>query len=235
MGGHRTRDRRRPDIRRERALAEAGVRPVAGIDEAGRGPLAGPVCAAAAVLDLARVPTGLDDSKRLAAPRREALFDEILATARATAIAFASPAEIDAVNIRSATHLAMRRALAALSIAPTYILVDGNDMPEGLACAGETIVGGDGTSASIAAASILAKIARDRLMRLADSAHPAYGFARHVGYPTRAHLAALATHGACPLHRRSFAPVARLLSPAPDREPEAAALSEKSTVRGGQP
>ena len=218
-----------PDARRERALAEAGVWPVAGIDEAGRGPLAGPVCAAAVILDLGRVPDGLDDSKRLPASRREALFDEIVGSAAAVAVAFASSREIDSLNIRLATHAAMRRALAGLSLPPRRVLIDGSDLPAGLACAGETIVGGDGLCSSIAAASILAKVARDRLMRRAGAAHPLYGFARHAGYPTPVHLAALAEHGCCPLHRRSFAPVRRCL------HHEAAALSEKSTAPGGQP
>ena len=228
-----TRDRRatrnvgRPGIERERALAEAGVWPVAGVDEAGRGPLAGPVCAAAVVLDLARVPDGLDASKRLAPHRRETLFAEIMDNAAAVAVAFVSAGEIDATDIRRATHLAMRRASAALSLAPTHLLVDGNDLPVALPCPGGTIVGGDRLCASIAAASIVAKVCRDRLMRLAHRTHPAYGFARHVGYPTPAHLAALAAHGPCPLHRRSFAPVRRLAVPP--------ALSEKNTAPVGQP
>ncbi len=202
----------RPHLERERALARRGIWPVAGVDEAGRGPLAGPVCAAAVILDLARVPEGVNDSKLLAAARREALFDEIATTAVAIAVAFASVAEIDGMNIRRATHAAMRRAVAALSTVPVHVLVDGNDLPAGLACAGETIVGGDRVSASVAAASIVAKVARDRMMRRACALVPAYGFSRHAGYPTPEHLAALAAHGPCALHRRSFAPVRILLA-----------------------
>ena len=184
-----------------------GTWPVAGIDEVGRGPLAGPVCAAAVILDPARMPKGLDDSKRIAPDRRDELYDRIMEKAVSVSVAFASVAEIDAINIRQATLTAMRRALAALAVVPTYVLVDGNDLPPCLICEGETLVKGDASSASIAAASIVAKVARDRLMRRVCAIHPAYGFSRHVGYATRGHLAALAKHGPCSFHRRTFAPV----------------------------
>ena len=194
-------------FRRERALMRRGTWPIAGIDEVGRGPLAGPVCAAAVILDPARVPKGLDDSKRLTAECREELHDRILDTALGVTVAFASVAEIDTLNIRQATLAAMRRALAALAVLPSYVLVDGNDLPPCLVCAGETLIKGDATSASIAAASIVAKVSRDRLMRRLCAFYPHYGFSRHVGYATRDHLAALAKHGPCDAHRRTFAPV----------------------------
>ena len=181
--------------------------PVCGVDEAGRGPWAGPVCAAAVILDPARVPKGLDDSKRLSAERREELHDAILHKAVSVSVAFASVGEIDTINIRQATLAAMRRALAALAVVPAYVLVDGNDLPPCLICEGETLVKGDSTSASIAAASIVAKVTRDRLMRRLCERHPAYGFSRHVGYGTREHLAALAAYGPCPAHRMTFAPL----------------------------
>ncbi len=189
-----------------------GTGPVAGIDEVGRGPLAGPVGAAAVVLAPARVPKDLNDSKQLSADVREALYDQIMERALSVGVAFASAAEIDAINIRQATHLAMRRALAGLSTVPGYVLVDGNDLPSCLICEGETLIKGDSSSASIAAASIVAKVTRDRLMRRLCVVHPAYGFSRHVGYPTREHLAALAHHGACGFHRMSFAPIRALAS-----------------------
>ena len=196
-----------PHFRRERTLIRKGATLVAGMDEVGRGPLAGPVCAAAVVLERARIPSGLDDSKKLASERREALYEDILDRALCVGVAFASPAEIDRINIRQATHLAMRRALAGLSTVPDYVLVDGNDLPPCLVCKGETLVKGDASSASIAAASIVAKVTRDRLMRRLCAQHPVYGFSRHVGYPTRDHLAALASHGACAFHRMTFAPL----------------------------
>ena len=200
-------------FRLERRLLRRGTWPVAGLDEVGRGPLAGPVCAAAVILDPARVPKGLDDSKQIPGERREDLYDIILAHAVGVGVAFSSVAEIDTLNIRQATLAAMRRALAALAIVPAYVLVDGNDLPPCLICAGETLIKGDARSASIAAASIVAKVTRDRLMRRLCKLHPAYGFSRHVGYGTREHLAALATHGPCVAHRRTFAPV-RVLLPA---------------------
>lgn len=197
----------KPHFRTERALLRRGTWPVAGMDEVGRGPLAGPVCAAAVILDPARVPKRLDDSKLLGKAEREVLYDDIMARAVCVSVAYASAAEIDAINIRQATLAAMRRALAGLATLPAYVLVDGNDLPPCLVCEGETLIKGDGTSASIAAASIIAKVTRDRLMARVCSAHPGYGFAQHVGYATKAHLAALVEHGPCPIHRLSFAPV----------------------------
>ena len=195
----------KPHFRLERTLMRRGTWPVAGMDEVGRGPLAGPVCAAAVILDPARIPRGLDDSKLLPAEIREHLHDEIVDKAISVSVAFASAAEIDVINIRQATLTAMRRALAALAIVPAYVLVDGNDLPPCLICEGETLIKGDATSASIAAASIVAKVTRDRLMRRLCVLHPVYGFSRHVGYATRDHLAALAENGPCAFHRMTFA------------------------------
>lgn len=200
----------KPDFRLERQLARRGVWPVAGVDEAGRGPLAGPVAAAAVILDPQNLPRGVNDSKLLTPDAREKLFDAIMARAVAVAIGFATAAEIDAVNIRQATFLAMRRALGGLAARPAYALIDGNDLAPGLCCAGETIVKGDGAILSIAAASIIAKVARDRLMRRLCAIHPAYGFSQHAGYATPAHLAAIAAHGPCPYHRLSFSPFRQL-------------------------
>lgn len=194
----------RPHLRFERRIIEKGLTPVAGVDEAGRGPLAGPVAAAAVILNPKRVPKGLADSKELSAEIREQLFEEIVAKAEAVSVAFASPAEIDAVNIRQATFLAMRRALAGLAVLPAYVLIDGNDLPPCLVCEGETIIKGDATSASIAAASIVAKVSRDRLMRRLCRLYPRYGFSRHMGYATRDHIDAITAHGPSPHHRMSF-------------------------------
>ena len=184
---------------------------IAGIDEAGRGPLAGPVVAAAVILDPARPIAGLNDSKKLSGKRREALAGEIRARALAWAVAEASVEEIDRLNILQATFLAMQRAVAALQVPAERALVDGNRCPK-LAIPVEAVVKGDGKIASIAAASILAKTVRDAGMTALHAAYPQYGFDRHMGYPTPAHFAALAAHGASPVHRRSFAPVARQLS-----------------------
>ena len=195
-----------PTFRLERALLRQGVWPIAGIDEAGRGPLAGPVAAAAVILDPKNIPKGLNDSKLLAPDVREALYEDIVARAIGVSVSFASAAEIDAINIRQATFAAMRRALAALAVLPSHVLIDGNDLPPCLVCKGETLVKGDAKSASIAAASIVAKVTRDRLMRRLCTVHPVYGFSRHAGYATRAHLAAIAEHGPSPYHRLTFAP-----------------------------
>lgn len=184
---------------------------VAGVDEAGRGPLAGPVVAAAVILDPRRPIAGLADSKRLTARRRERLFDEICAQALCCAVAEASVAEIDRLNILQATLLAMRRAVAGLRLSPAKVLVDGNRLPV-LPMRAEAVVGGDATVAAISAASILAKVHRDRWCVAVDAAWPQYGFAAHKGYGTAAHLAALRAHGACEHHRRSFAPVAAALA-----------------------
>jgi ribonuclease HII len=183
---------------------------VCGIDEAGRGPLAGPVVAAAVILDPDNPIAGLNDSKKLSARRRERLALEIRAKALAWAVAEASVEEIDRINILQASLLAMQRAVERLSVRPSHALVDGNRCPE-LACTSEAIIGGDGKVASIAAASILAKTVRDAGMLELHVQYPDYGFDRHMGYPTAVHLKALCEHGVTPAHRRSYAPVARLL------------------------
>ncbi|QFR31647.1 ribonuclease HII [Ancylobacter sp. TS-1] len=204
--------RTKPDFALERAAWKAGDVPVAGVDEVGRGPWAGPVVACAVVLDPARVPDGLDDSKRLSAAQRERLFEAICATAEVS-LAFAPPARIDGHNIRQATLWALSRAVAGLPKAPRLVLVDGNDVPP-VPCAARTIVGGDGLVASIAAASIVAKVTRDRLMASLGAAHPGYGFERHMGYGTPEHQAALAQLGVCRHHRTSFAPIRARLAAA---------------------
>lgn len=183
---------------------------VAGVDEAGRGPLAGPVVAAAVILDDQRPIAGLADSKKLSPARREALFDEIRAHALCFSIAEASVEEIDRLNILQATLLAMRRAVQGLRLKPVMVLVDGNRLPV-LDVPAEAIVKGDARVQAISAASILAKVHRDRWCAQLHERYPQYGFAGHKGYGTAAHMAALRTHGACPEHRRTFAPVAQLL------------------------
>ena len=208
--GPKGRTRSGPDFDRERQLILLGQRFIAGVDEAGRGPLAGPVSAAAVILDPENIPDGLDDSKALTSERREELFAHILATAT-VASSFASAAEIDIFNIRGATLIAMRRAVAALGITPDHILVDGRDVPPGCACQASAVIGGDAASLSIAAASIVAKVLRDRLMRRACLAFPGYGFSQHMGYGTAAHLAAIETHGPSPLHRMTFSPLKQRL------------------------
>ena len=184
--------------------------PVAGVDEAGRGPLAGPVVAAAVILDARRPIAGLADSKTLSATRREALAGQIRSQALAWALGQASVEEIDQLNILQATLLAMQRAVHGLSIVPALALVDGNQAPR-LSCAVRTVVRGDATVASISAASILAKVARDAMLQDLDRQYPGYGFARHKGYPTAAHIKALEILGPAAIHRRSFGPVRRLL------------------------
>jgi ribonuclease HII len=190
---------------REQALLARGVWPVAGCDEAGRGPLAGPVVAAAVVLDPHRIPQGLDDSKKLTPGRREQLFEEICATA-SFAVAFASPARIDRDNILRASLWALARAVHALPELPKHVLVDGRDRLD-TPCACEAVIGGDGLVLSIAAASIVAKVSRDRLMCKLAQDHPGYGFNKHMGYGVPAHLEALDRLGPTVHHRRSFAPV----------------------------
>jgi ribonuclease HII len=195
-----------PSDRFERRAKRRGARLVAGVDEAGRGPLAGPVVVAAVIFPDRRYPAGIDDSKRLNATERERLYEAILGRA-AVSIAIASRERIDRMNILRASLWAMSRAVAGLPQAPDHVLVDGNMTPAGLACACETIIGGDGLSISIAAASIIAKVTRDRLMAAIGRAYPDYGFERHMGYSTPGHFAALREHGPCPHHRQSFAPV----------------------------
>ncbi len=184
--------------------------PVCGIDEAGRGPWAGPVVAAAVILDPANIPEGLNDSKKLSEARRDALYPDIMAMAQ-VGIGIADVARIDRDNILAATLWAMNEALRALPVSPGYALVDGNRVPA-LPCPAETIVEGDGRSLSIAAASIIAKVTRDRMMTDLDWCHPGYGFARHKGYGTAFHSAALARLGPCVEHRKSFAPVAKIFT-----------------------
>lgn len=184
---------------------------IAGVDEAGRGPLCGPVVAAAVILDPARPIAGLNDSKKLSERRRDQLADAIRAQALSWAIAEASVEEIDRLNILHATMLAMKRAVEALSVTPSLVRIDGNRCPD-LAVASEAVIKGDATVPAISAASILAKTARDAQLALLDAQHPEYGFAQHKGYPTAAHLQALRVHGVIACYRRSFGPVRALLS-----------------------
>lgn len=183
---------------------------IAGVDEAGRGPLAGPVVAAAVILDERNPIRGLADSKVLTARKREQLYDEIRAKALCCSVAEASVEEIDQINILQATLLAMRRAVEGLRLKPSLVLVDGNRLPV-LAVRAEAIVKGDSKVAAISAASILAKVTRDRWCAELDERYPQYGFAGHKGYGTAEHLQALQTHGACPQHRKTFSPVAKVL------------------------
>ena len=202
----------RPSVLVKRlGLRWSGQGLMAGVDEAGRGPLAGPVVAAAVILDELRPVKGLADSKALSQGRRERLFDEIRAKALACSIAQASVDEIDRLNILQATLLAMQRAVDGLRLVPHQVLVDGNRLPM-LAMAAEAIVKGDAKVAAISAASILAKVHRDRLCLGLHEAYPGYGFARHKGYPTLDHLAALRLLGPCAAHRRSYAPIKALLA-----------------------
>ncbi|HVV42038.1 MAG TPA: ribonuclease HII [Nitrobacter sp.] len=194
-----------PSFKRERALMKQGVWPVAGCDEVGRGPLAGPVVAAAVVLDPKRIPRGIDDSKRLTAARREELFEEITATS-SFAVAFASPARIDRDNILRASLWALARAVHALPEMPKHVFVDGRDRIE-TACDCEAVIGGDGLVLSIAAASIVAKVTRDRLMCKLAQECPGYGFENHMGYAVPEHLSALQRLGPSSHHRSFFAPV----------------------------
>ena len=194
----------RPDLTNETRLREQGYVAVCGVDEAGRGPLAGPVYAAAVILPADCAIEGLNDSKKLSEKKREALFDVIRTQAVAYAVASASVEEIEEHNILQATFLAMNRAIAALAPAADFALVDGNRVPKGLTLPCETLVGGDAKSCSIAAASILAKVSRDRYIREMDAVYPQYGFARHKGYGTKEHIEAIRTFGPCPIHRMSF-------------------------------
>ena len=189
--------------RHERACLARGFTLIAGVDEAGRGPLAGPVVAAAVILDRARPVRGIDDSKKLPARVRELLFARITRSARAWAVGAAEPGEVDRLNIRRASLLAMRRAVLALQEPPDCLLVDGRDAID-LPLWQKPIVRGDALSLSIGAASILAKVTRDRIMEEMHLRWPAYNFARHKGYPTPEHLEALRRHGPCPIHRRTF-------------------------------
>jgi len=199
-----------PDLTHEHAARALGHARIAGVDEVGRGPLAGPVTAAAVILDLDAIPEGLNDSKTLSAARRAALSDAILASAQVS-VAHASVAEIDSLNILRAAHLAMARAIAGLEPSSDMALIDGNLVPRGLTLPARAIVRGDAASLSIAAASIVAKTCRDRLMRDLAQQFPGYEWERNAGYPSKAHRAALLNLGVTPHHRRSFKPVHNIL------------------------
>jgi len=199
-----------PHYRYESQYLKTAPGPIAGVDEAGRGPLAGPVVAAAVILEHGRIPKGLNDSKQLSHEVREVLFPLIMERAVAVGVGEASVDEIDLINIRQATHLAMARAVRALSVAAAFALVDGNDAPA-LPCPCDTLVDGDARSLSIAAASIVAKVTRDRMMMALHDEHPRYGWVTNKGYGTEEHLIALGRHGVTRHHRRSFAPVHNIL------------------------
>lgn len=217
--------RRGPTFAREADAYRGGVAPVAGCDEAGRGPLAGPVVAAAVILDPARIPDGLNDSKKLTALRRARLFEEICASAE-VAVAIAPPARIDRDNILRASLWALAQACRALPRAPQLVFVDGRDVLP-LDCEVRAVIGGDGAVASIAAASIVAKVTRDRLMTQLGLAHPEFGFEQHMGYGTRLHCERLRTHGPTSHHRTSFAPVRACIGAAPPAAAVAEAASGK--------
>lgn len=209
-----------PDLRFERRAARRGAKIVAGVDEAGRGPLAGPVVVSAVILNRWSIPDGLNDSKVLTADVREALFEKIMKSAT-VAICVAPPSVIYTRNILQATLWAMRQAVLSLTIRPDHVLIDGNIVPKELPCGGEAVVGGDGRSVSIAAASIVAKVTRDRMCQIMHCEEPDYGFDGHKGYSTPEHLAALTTHGPGRHHRMDFAPCA-----------EAARMRTAVTVEG---
>jgi ribonuclease HII len=197
-----------PDYSHELAAQARGARIVAGVDEAGRGPLAGPVVVSAVVLDARAIPAGLNDSKKLTEEQREALFEQVMATALAVSVVVAPPSIILSHNIRGATLWGMAQAAIGLSLPPDRVLIDGRDVPMGLPCEGLALIGGDGRSVSIAAASIVAKVTRDRMCRIMDCDAPNFGFAGHKGYSTPQHMRALVAHGPCRHHREEFAPVA---------------------------
>ena len=209
------------DLDFEKQFRSADIKYVCGTDEAGRGPLAGPVIAGACLLPEGLVIEGLDDSKKLSEKKRERLYGEICEKALAWSVAMSTPAEIDEINILEASLLAMRRAIDSLSIKPDFVLVDGN-IDRGFQIPAKAVIGGDGISQSIAAASILAKVTRDRLCAELDGKYPQYGFAVHKGYPTKAHKLAVYEYGPCPEHRRSFLSFLER-----DREKLQAALEEK--------
>lgn len=197
----------RPDFRMEQALMRDGFGLVAGADEAGRGPLAGPVVAAAVILDPDNIPAGLNDSKKLSQAQRNALYVDILATS-VVAIASSGPRRIDDTDILKASLDAMRRAVTSLAVRPGFLLVDGRDLPRDIPCPGKAVVKGDARSVSIAAASIIAKVTRDRMMEQAGTLYSAYGFEVHAGYATSHHREQIQIHGPCPLHRMTFRPIA---------------------------
>jgi ribonuclease HII len=199
-----------PNYIHESRLLKTMAGPICGVDEVGRGPLAGPVVAAAVILDKKRIPRGLNDSKQLSEEAREELFPRIMEMAVAVGVGEASVGEIDLVNIRQATHLAMARAVRALSVAAGFALVDGND-PPALPCKCQTLIKGDTLSVSIAAASIIAKVTRDRMMVALHDVHPGYNWKSNKGYGTPDHLAGLKSCGVTPHHRRSFSPIHHIL------------------------
>ncbi|MGR3363671.1 MAG: ribonuclease HII [Maritimibacter harenae] len=201
-----------PDFTLETAIHARGLMRVAGVDEVGRGPLAGPVTAAAVILDPANIPPGLNDSKKLTQPAREALFDVIMDCA-VVSVAHATVEEIDRHNILRASHIAMMRAVAALMPTPDHLLIDGNMIPDGNKLPCDAVIKGDGRSLSIAAASIIAKVTRDRLMVDLAQQHPGYGWESNAGYPSKSHVSALKDLGVTPHHRRSFKPVHNILCP----------------------
>ena len=205
-----TKDILTPDYSLETSVLSRGARVIAGVDEVGRGPLAGPVTAAAVILDASRIPDGLNDSKKLTAKRREALSAELEAVAHIS-VAHASVEEIDSLNILRASHLAMERAVEGLPVTPDYLLIDGNLIPRGLSIPSEAVVRGDARSVSIAAASIVAKLCRDRIMWDLAQHYPGYGWETNMGYPSKSHRLALENLGVTPHHRRSFKPVHNIL------------------------
>lgn len=193
-----------PDYEFEKAAVNSGFSCICGVDEAGRGPLAGPVCAAAVILPEGAVIDGLDDSKKLTEKKREKLYDIIKETAVAYSVAYGTLEEIESVNILEATYLAMNRAIEGLSVKPDFALIDGNRVPRGIKIPCETIVKGDSKSMSIAAASVLAKVTRDRLMLEYDKKYPEYNFKKHKGYGTKEHTELIKQYGPCEIHRLSF-------------------------------
>jgi ribonuclease HII len=199
-----------PDFSFETDLIERGLPRIAGVDEVGRGPLAGPVTAAAVVLDPARIPHGLNDSKKLTEKRRVALLEDLMECAEVS-VAHATVEEIDEINILRASHLAMERAVAGLATPPDHCLIDGNLIPRGLTIPATAVIKGDARSVSISAASIAAKIARDTIMRDLAQQFPGYGWESNAGYPSKSHISALNTLGVTPHHRRSFKPVHNIL------------------------
>lgn len=193
-----------PDYEFEKAAVNSGFSCICGVDEAGRGPLAGPVCAAAVILPAGAVIDGLDDSKKLTEKKRERLYDIIKQTAVAYSVAYGTLEEIETVNILEATYLAMNRAIEGLSVKPDFALIDGNRVPRGIKIPCETIVKGDSKSMSVAAASVLAKVTRDRLMLEYDKKYPEYNFKKHKGYGTKEHTELIKQYGPCEIHRLSF-------------------------------
>lgn len=193
-----------PDYEFEKAAVNSGFSCICGVDEAGRGPLAGPVCAAAVILPAGAVIEGLDDSKKLTEKKRERLYDIIKQTAVAYSVAYGTLEEIETVNILEATYLAMNRAIEGLTVKPDFALIDGNRVPRGIKIPCETVVKGDSRSMSVAAASVLAKVTRDRLMLEYDKKYPEYNFKKHKGYGTKEHTELIKQYGPCEIHRLSF-------------------------------